>query len=443
MEKKISIVGLGKLGLCLGACLASKGIKITGIDNDKKCVDAIKSGRPLVEEPGLLPLLKRVRPQLDISSDYAQAIQNTDITLLVLPTPSLGNGEFDNRYLKTTLTTLASHLKSSDKAYHTFVIVSTVSPGSIDGQLIPLIEKYSRRNLNSGFGVCYNPAFVALGSVIRDFMGPDLDLVGQSSEKTGSILIDFKKGLYNKAPYCARMSIASAEITKISLNSYITMKISFINTLADICLKIPQANIDHIATALGHDKRISPYYLKAGLSFGGPCFPRDNRAFAAFAKKNKIRPLLAQATDKINNDHTARIVKEIFKNLPAGCDTVSVVGLSYKPRTTVLEGSTGITIVKSCLARHLKVVVYDIQAMPLVRELFGNKIRYASCLAQCLDASHCWVFTSDSPSYNVVHQRPIKKPTTIIDCWGSTRLPVSGKIKYIVPINPKKNKGVF
>ena len=440
MKKEVSIVGLGKLGLCLSACFASSGFKVIGIDNDKKVIDALSAGKPLIEEPGLLPLLKRHHAQLGFSCDYTKAIQETDITLLVLPTPSLKNGEFDLQYLKASLISLAGILKSKPKHYHTFVIVSTVSPCSIDGELIPLIEKYSRRKLNLNFGFCYNPAFVALGSCIRDFKEPDLDLIGQSNEKTGAILENIKKDLYKKPPYFARMSITSAEITKISLNSYITMKISFINNLSDICRKIPHANIDHVAKALGQDKRISPFYLNAGLGFGGPCFPRDNKAFGAFAKKYKILPVLAQAVDKINNDHTSIIIQDIFDNLPVNCDTVSVIGLSYKPHTSVIEGSTAIAIIKACLAKKLKVIVYDPQAMPNTYALFGRRITYAASFETCLKASHCWIIASNAPEYNLINKKTFTKPITIIDCWGSMTLPLPSKVKYIVPINPNKNR---
>ncbi len=439
LRKELSIIGLGKLGLCLGVCFASKKFNIIGIDNNPKAISALKSGSSHIEEPGLMPLLKKYHPYFTFTSDIAQAIQKTDITFLVLPTPSLKSGDFDLACLKTALISLASTLRLSRKKYHTFVIVSTVSPGAINDHLVPLIEKHSRRKLKKGFGVCYNPAFIALGSVIHDFMQPDLDLIGESDRQTGDIVANVKKELFSPHPFCARMSIASAEITKISLNSYVTMKISFINSLADICQKIPQANIDDISRALGHDKRISPFYLKAGLGFGGPCFPRDNKAFAAFAKKNKVFPALAKATDQINKDHTTRIIKAIFDNFPANRKPISIVGLSYKPNTPVIEESFAINIIKQCLTRKLNVTVYDPQAIANTNAIFKGRISYAPSLEHCLKASSFWVITNNAPEYYNIGRLTIKNPTTIIDCWGSISSPTSPKIKYIVPSNPNRN----
>ena len=187
------------------------------------------------------------------------------------------------------------------KPYHLFVITSTVSPGTREENIIPLIEAMSGKKLSIDFGVCYTPEFVALGSVINDSLNPDMVLIGESDRRAGDGVEHIYAQVCENKPYIARMSIISAEVMKLSLNSYVTMKISFANTLASLCERIPGADVDAITNALGADKRISPYYLKGGLSFGGPCFPRDNRLLAYTARQAGLEAPLAEASDRVKD----------------------------------------------------------------------------------------------------------------------------------------------
>jgi UDPglucose 6-dehydrogenase len=246
---KTSVIGLGKLGLCLAVCLASKGIETLGLDINRRFIDSINAGKAPVFEPDLQEMLTASKKLFRATTEYQEIIETSDITFLVTPTPSEADGHFSDRYLKDALGHLAAALKKNPKDYHLFVVTSTVSPGTIDKNLIPLIEKQSGRKLNKGFGVCYSPEFIALGSVIRDFLNPDLVLIGESNRRAGNTLAAVYKKTCENRPHVARMSIISAEITKISLNSYITMKISFANTLASICQDIPGADIDAISRA--------------------------------------------------------------------------------------------------------------------------------------------------------------------------------------------------
>ena len=297
----ISVIGLGKLGVCILASLASKGFKVIGYDINKKTMLMISRGIAPVIEPELHEHIKKGIKNLNVSSDFNELVIKTDVSIFVLPTPSKANGSFTDEYLKSAIQPIAEALKISKKKYHLFVVASTLSPGTMNKSIIPFIEKHSGRKLNKGIGVCYNPVFIALGSVIRDYLNPSLLLIGESDKKAGDIMVKIYKKVLLTKPHFGRMSIVSGEIAKISLNSYITMKISFANTLSSICEKIPNSNVDDITKALGADKRIAPYYLKGGLPFAGPCFPRDNKAFAVFAKEYGCEASLAKATDVVND----------------------------------------------------------------------------------------------------------------------------------------------
>ena len=295
--------------------------------------------------------------------------------------------------------------------------IRTVSFESVS--LIPVIESKSGRKLNEGFGVCYNPEFIALGSVIHDFLNPDLVLIGESSQAAGDKLEKIYNMVCDNKPHISRMSIVSAEITKISLNSFVTMKISFANTLADLCESIPNASIDDITKALGADKRISPYYLKGGLSFGGPCFPRDNRAFSAFAKAHGMDAILATATDTVNERHAQQIVKTIISFVKEyESSSVTVLGLAYKPNTSVIEESPAIKIIDELLKYDLEIMVFDPLAMENGRSRFGDKIVYASSIRDCFTYSSICIVTTQAEEFRAIDSSYIHNdPTIIIDCW--------------------------
>ena len=413
--KKISIVGLGKLGACTAACLSYRGMDILGVDVNQSSVDAINSGRAPVLEPRLQELISNSGGRLEATTDLARAIDETDVSLIIVPTPSKEDGSFSDETMKKVLTGLGSVLKVSHKPYHLFVVTSTVSPKTCEEQLIPLIEKVSGRTLNDGFGMCYNPEFIALGNVIDDTLKPDFVLIGESDVKAGDIVEDIYVKMTENSPEIARMSIVSAEITKISLNAFVTMKISFANTLANVCEKIKGSNVDHITAALGNDKRISPYYLKGGLSFGGPCFPRDNRAFARFASEQEVSTPLAESTDQINKFQMVNLLNTVKKYLKQG-DNVGILGLSFKPNTPVIEESPGIFLTKELLKLDAKINVYDSIATDNAKGELGSNVNYSDTLEDCVDKSDLIVITtSDSEFKSIDVSRTANK--TIIDCW--------------------------
>lgn len=417
MNLDLTVIGLGKLGVCTAACFAYKGYKVTGVDINKGLLDGINNGKAPVGEPRLQELITACEARLKVTQDYEEAVRKSDITFLVVPTPSREDGHFSDKFLRDALTHLSQAFKKVNKKYHLFVITSTVSPGTTEKNLIPLIEAISGKKLKKDFGVCYNPEFIALGSVINDFLNPDMVLIGESDKYAGDILEAIYEKVCENNPYIARMSITSAEITKISLNSYVTMKISFANTLANICEKIPEADIDAITRALGADRRVSPYYLKGGPAYGGPCFPRDNRAFVAFAKKYGQKARLAEATDEMNHYQIEHLIDLVLKYLPND-KRVSILGLSYKPNTPVIEESQAIKIIEELLKKDLDIAVYDPLAMSNAKAYFGGSILYASSIRDCVSYSSLWIITTQADEFkNIDGSYLARESTTIIDCW--------------------------
>ena len=360
--EKISVCGLGKLGACIAATLAERGFDVIGVDIDPEKVRRINEGLPPVDEPLLAETITAGRPRLRATTDAREIVQ-TDATFFIPPSPSLPDGSFATEFLLRAMEPVAHALRDADKRNHLFVCSSTTTPGAGDGVLIPTLEKETGWICGRQFGFCYNPEFIALGNVVRGLLEPDLVLIGESDPTSGVALEEMYRKYVRNKPRIARMSIISAELTKISVNSYITMKISFTNQLRMIAERFPKADIHTILDAIGSDSRINPKYLRAGASFGGPCFPRDNRLLAYAAKQAGVAAPLAEATDAINEATKDDLLARVRSKIKPG-DTVAVLGLAYKPDTYIVEESAGLFLAQNLKRHGYRVVVHDFAATP-------------------------------------------------------------------------------
>jgi UDPglucose 6-dehydrogenase len=243
-------------------------------------------------------------------------------------------------------------------------------------------------------------------------------LIGEATAEDGEVLQKIYSRVCMNSPHIARMSVVSAEIAKISLNSFVTMKISFANTLAMLCESIPGANIDHITKALGADRRVSPYYFTGGLSYGGPCFPRDNRAFAAFARSLGRDASLALATDVVNQTRVDDVVGRILLSVPKNTTSVSVLGLAYKPDTPVVEESPGIMIAEALVQAGFTVLVYDQLAVEDARQVLRERVTYAASMQECFERSSVIIITTQDSAFKEISGKDVRlEGTMIIDCW--------------------------
>lgn len=358
MPKPIcSVIGLGKLGSPIVATVAERGFQVIGADINQKFVDAINRGEAPVLEPDLDAMLKRNKERISASEDIEDAVFRSDITMVIVPTPSEESGEFSTAYVKEAAKPIARALARKD-TFHLVVLTSTVLPGASERDIIPELESLSGKKCGVDFGYCYNPEFIALGSVIRNLLNPDFLLIGESDQKSGGILEDFyKEYTLNSAPV-RRMRIVNAEITKISINTYVTSKISFANMVAQLCDRIPGGDVDQVTDAIGMDKRIGLKYLKGGVGYGGPCFPRDNRALARVYAKFGLNHAIAKATDDINHSHAEFIAAKIESLLPQK-GSVAILGAAYKPDTPVVEESQNLVVARKLIERGFSVTCYD------------------------------------------------------------------------------------
>jgi UDPglucose 6-dehydrogenase len=360
--KTASVFGLGKLGACIAATLAQQGFEVLGVDIDPEKVRLVNEGLPPVEEPLLADTIRAGRSRLRATTAHREAVA-TEISFFIPPSPSLPNGSFSNEYLLKSMQPIAKAVREANKKGHIFVCSSTTTPGAMDSVLIPMLEKETGWKCGVDFGVCYNPEFIALGNVVNGLLEPDMVLIGESDPESGAALEDLYKRYNRNKPHIARMSIISAELTKISVNSFITMKISFTNQLRLIAEKFPRAEIHQILDAIGTDSRIGKKYLRAGLSYGGPCFPRDNRLLAFAAREVGLEAPMAEASDRVN-EMTKEILLKQVSSIAAKGDTIAILGMSYKPDTYITEESAGLYLAQHLKKKGYKVLVHDYAAKP-------------------------------------------------------------------------------
>lgn len=302
--------------------------------------------------------------------------------------------------------------------YHLVVLTSTLLPGDCEARVIPILEQSSGKQCGKDFGFCYSPLFIAIGSVIHNLLCPDFFLVGEHDAHSGETLESFYKTVSDNQAPVKRMSIPSAELTKISVNSFVTMKITFANMLGELAERIPGVNIDDVTEALGSDKRIGSAYLKSGLGYGGPCFPRDNRAFGYMATSRGVEAPFAAKTDEYNNHVIHRWVEKISSNASKEHDVIAIIGLSYKPKTSFAEESQTIGIAQALTAMGYMVHVHNPDGNDHARALLGDSVVYHEELTPCLEqASVVFLGLPMEQVIEPLEQIAQRKAIKVIDPW--------------------------
>jgi len=352
---KIGIIGSGYVGLVTGACFAHLGHKVVCIDNDLKKVAQLKKGIIPIYEPGLSEMIQQnvKEKRLSFSTSIAEAVRTCEVLFISVNTPPKDNGEADLSSVENVAREIAKHLKE----YRLIVEKSTVPVQTGEWIYKTIREYHPQGNL---FDVASNPEFLREGSAINDFLKPDRVVLGVSSSKAEKIL----RSLY--APLRANIvmtDIKSAELIKHASNSFLATKIAFINLVARVCDAV-DADIEQVAKGMGLDPRIGPSFLKAGIGFGGFCFPKDLAAFLRMAEKLGVKFDLLNEALTSNDEQKMFFVKKIEKvmwNLKG--KTIGVLGLAFKPDTDDMRFAPSIDIIRALQKEGVKIQAYDPEAM--------------------------------------------------------------------------------
>jgi UDPglucose 6-dehydrogenase len=416
MKTRYSIVGLGKLGASMAAAIASRGFNVIGMDNDRRAVEMLNAGQAPVQETDLDQMMQENRDRLRATPDYREAVFGSDVTFVVVPTPSDERGAFSLQYAAQAFRGIGRALAEKSE-YHNVVLTSTVLPGSTRYGLLPMLEQESGKTCGADFGLCYSPEFIALGTVIHDFLNPDFNLVGEFDTRSGDQLEACYAEIMENAPPCQRMSIENAELAKVALNTFVTTKITFANMLADLCERIPGGDVDAVTDALGLDRRIGRRYLTGALGYGGPCFPRDNVALSFIARELGTRADLAETTDRVNRAIPEKLVERLSALIEPET-TVAVLGLAYKPMSHVTEESQGLYLAKALAEAGLRVVAYDPLAGEANCHELSGLVSVVDSTAECLVQARAVLITTPDPAFKGLKPSDFDGGRyTVVDFW--------------------------
>ena len=420
VEKNISIVGTGYVGLCTAVGFASKGYKVVASTHDSEKAELINKGIPPFFEYGLQELLQKVVEEgyLKCVLDREEAVLNTGITIISVSTPSQPDGSIDLRFIESSAREIGEALNKKD-TYHLVVVKSTVVPGNTENVVKPAVEKSSGKRCGIDFGLCMNPEFLREGSALYDTLHPDRVIIGEYDEKSGDVLESLYRDFFGEeTPPTIRTNLPTAELIKYANNAFLATKISFINTMANICEKISGADVTAVAEGVGLDKRISPLFLNAGLGYGGSCFPKDVKALIAFSRGLGYSPLLFNAVEDVNAVQPYRAIKLAKKRIGDLKDKrVAVLGLAFKPNTDDMREAVSIKVINKLLEEGANVVAYDPKAVVNARYIFGDKIEYASSSMECLKDAECCILVTEWDEFKQLKPedfvRQMKSPLVI------------------------------
>jgi GDP-mannose 6-dehydrogenase len=417
---RLSILGLGYVGCVSAACFAKDGHDVIGVDVNPTKVTIINSGKSPIVEPGVGEVIEQVvsEGRLRATTETAEAVMNSDISLVCVGTPSNSNGSLDLSYVKRVCKEIGTALEAK-KGRHTVVIRSTMLPGTIHEVVVPTLEIYSGKKAGKDFGVCINPEFLRESTSLKDFYAPPFTLIGADDEET-AILV---KRIYNgvDAPIHI-VPVKAAEMVKYACNCFHALKVSFANELGNI------------AAAMGIDSHIvmdifckdtklnlSPYYLKPGFAFGGSCLPKDLRAMSYKAKELDVETPVLQATMQSNQ---LQVRKAVDMVLGTRKKNVGILGFSFKAGTDDLRESPMVALIETLIGKGIQLAIYDRDVS--LAKLFGANKEYIereiphisqlmrSSIDEVLDSSDVLVIGNGSPEFREIEGR-VRNDQQVID----------------------------
>jgi len=398
MNYRISIVGTGYVGLSTAVAFAKKGYHVIASTHNPKKVAMINGGVAPFYEPELREVLKEVvgKKALKCTLNTEEAILNSDVSFITVGTPSKPDGSIDLQYIKNSAYEIGEALRKKE-IYHLIVVKSTVLPGTTEKIVKPIIERLSGKSCGSEFGLCMNPEFLREGSALHDTLHPDRVVIGEYDKKSGDVLESLYRDFYGeKIPPIIRTNLATAELIKYASNAFLATKISFINFIANLCQKIPGADVKTVAEGMGLDKRIGPLFLNAGLGYGGSCFPKDVKALIHYSKSLGCDPSLLEAVEKINELQPYKAI-ELCKNFLGALKgkKIAILGLAFKPNTDDMREARSIPIINQLLKEGAKITAYDPVAIENAKSIFKNKIAYASSAIECIKGADCCILVTE------------------------------------------------
>ncbi len=401
---ELCIIGSGYVGLVTGACFAEVGHHVICVDNDQRKVDMLRAGKIPIYEPGLEELVHRnvSAKRLRFTTSTQEGVDGSQVIFIAVPTPPQPDGSVDMTYIEKVAREIAAALKPG--AYRVVVDKSTV-PVKTGDRVQATIQRY---NKEAEFDVVSNPEFLREGCAVPDLMKPDRIVFGANSDRAA----DLMKRVYEpfKAPIFVT-DIASAELIKHAANSFLSLKISYINALSAIC-EASGADVELVADGIGMDKRIGRHFLNAGLGYGGSCFPKDVKAFIAIAEELGVPFHLMKEVERINAAQLERFLRKMRDGLWVLKDKhIAVWGLAFKPDTDDVRNSVAIELINQLVKEGAHVTAYDPKGMEKAREwkLIPDSVKLADSPLEALNGAEALVLATEWKEFANVDLDEVKK----------------------------------
>ena len=413
---KICVIGTGYVGLVVGACFAEMGNFVVCIDNDEEKLNKLKNGIIPIYEPGLEDLIKFnvSEKRLSFSSDLENAVQNSLVCFIAVGTPQGEDGSADMKYVYT----VAEQIGKALNGYKVIVDKSTVPVGTAE-KVTEIIRENAKEEFKNEFDVVSNPEFLKQGAAVEDSLKPDRIVIGSNSERATKIMYELYAAFLRTGNPVITMDVKSAEMTKYAANSFLAVKISYINEIANICEKVG-ADVDMVRLGMAADRRIGNQFLFPGLGYGGSCFPKDVKALLNTAKENGCEYDILKSADTVNFKQREVFINKIDKyyNNNIKGKTFAVWGLAFKPNTNDMREAPSITIINSLLEKGAIIKAYDPKAFETAKLILGDRIEYCNSSYDALENSDALLLLTEwnefrRPDFNRI--RDMLKDKIIFD----------------------------
>lgn len=436
MTDKITVVGMGFVGLTTAAVFAEKGCTVHGVDTNAEKIEMISKSRVPFFEPGLETLVKKAvkSRRLIPTASLRNAVLASNIVFICVGTPMRSDGSVNLEYIHQISSSIGAILKDS-KNTPIICIKSTVPPGTTQNVVQENIEKSSTRKAGRDFGIAMTPEFLREGTAVTDSLNPHLIVIGANDDRTRHIVGKFFRRAYSAKARILNTNMVTAELIKYANNSFLATKISFINTIANICNHIPGADVDTIAKAIGTDPRIGSQFLNAGPGYGGSCFPKDVAGFIHYAQSLGYDPLLLKATDTVNKKQIDLIL-DILQSHLSGLTRkrIAILGTAFKKNTDDIRESVSIRLIERLVDLGADVRAHDPMALSNTKEKFRNKITYSSSAPEAAKNAEVIILMTDWDDYKTLNRKQLAgltKKCLIIDTRRVLQLRTDKSIEYI------------
>jgi len=386
---KITIIGTGYVGLTVGACLADMGHEVVCLDIDKSKIDRLNRGELPIYEPGLDIIIKRNEAdhRISFTTDKESAIKFGEVIFIAVGTPQGDNNRADLTYVKQAAKDIASYMND----YKVIVDKSTVPVGTAD-MVRQVIKDNLRKQLD--FDVVSNPEFLREGSAIKDFMSADRVVVGVDSEKAKAKMEKLYRTFVRTFRPMVFVDVKSAEIIKYASNCMLATRISFMNEVAKLCENVG-ADVKKVAAGMGFDHRIGPYFLQAGVGYGGSCFPKDVRAFIEIGKENNVDFKILKAVEEVNEEQKKSLLPKIKKLVPdLNGKKIALWGMAFKPKTDDMREAPSMVIIRQLQKEGAKIAAFDPVAKDVAKKMV-NGVEFIDDQYEVLRDVSCLVLVTE------------------------------------------------